>query len=321
MRRKPMNRKRLFDKITENWSVKVLSLIAAVLLVFFYRLSNQGQKYLSLGVEVISHDEYVVVAMGDTDITVQVKGDKEKIDAVVPKDIVLTVDLKEITKPGKHMISVRPRLSGTAANLDPLQITIEPSKIEVTVEKKITKVVQVSPALKGAPSFGYAVDRIYVSPENIEIEGPENSVNLVKVVHTGDINLTGKKDRFTQIVDLVSPGELIGFPKGAQVELTVIIVARDVDETKEDMPIEITGSENSLLDFSVKEKTGTIRLQGSGADLEALKASDLKLVVDVSKITKEGEYLLDLEALAPNHVLIMEFSPLQVTVVAQRRSQ
>jgi len=103
-------------------------------------------------------------------------------------------------------------------------ITMIPETVNlygVVESKKESKVLTVKIKTKGDPADGYELGTISSDPSTVSVLGEQNKLNNLAEIASQEIDLSGKKERFTQVVSLQVPEGLIISP--AQVSVVINI--------------------------------------------------------------------------------------------------
>ena len=71
----------------------------------------------------------------------------------------------------------------------------------------------------------------------------------------------------------------------------------------------------------ITDDSVTVRVKGSEEDLDALKESDIKLSIDTSKYTSEGEYNVPVDVTLPEGYELVEEVTVRVTLTPLAEKQ
>ena len=106
-----MNKKRLLDKILDNWPAKVICLIIAIFLYFFHQASLIDSKTFVVPLQIIENGMVMHVGNIPDSVSIVVRASDETIKSVLPTDISASVSLDTITKKGTYKLPVKITLS------------------------------------------------------------------------------------------------------------------------------------------------------------------------------------------------------------------
>ena len=204
-----MRRESAFRRVFSDWPAKVLSLAAALLLMFFYNLTRLEQRTLTIPLSVAVNEAFVPSSAYPRTVKVTLRGERDIIYGIREDDLVATLDLAGYSAEGVYRVPVRIERRGAALNADPLEVRADPSEIALGLEKKVKKTVPVTPAFKGFLERGYEITSFELSPSDITISGPSGAVARTTEISTDTIELTGKNSDFSAVVGLVVKNSLV----------------------------------------------------------------------------------------------------------------
>jgi YbbR domain-containing protein len=194
----------MFKLFTENWTLKLISLVFALLLWMFI----MGERRLEVGylvpLELQNIPKELMVANEVASLVdVRVSGPRTLLMKVSPNDISIVVDLIDL-KPG---LTTFKRLEERLNLPSGLRVTrLSPSFIDLKLERRKQKEVPVKITLAGEPLPGYQIGRIMAVPDKVIIEGGETELKGVSEVTTEKVDLDGVNEGFSVIVPLVHRG-------------------------------------------------------------------------------------------------------------------
>src|SRR5215471_4701485 len=184
--------------ITNNWHLKIVSLVLAVML--WMAVANQASSEIGLEVPL----EYRNIPRrleitGDMTNTVQVRlrGSSSLIKDITAKDVSTTIDLGKMTS-GEKIVPLSPQ--NVQAPFGAEVIRVNPSSIRFNLERTIRKSVSVSPTIV-PPGDPYEVGKVLVSPSTVEIEGPESRVTALTSIATVPVRVDRKQAHVEQTAD------------------------------------------------------------------------------------------------------------------------
>lgn len=308
-----MKNRSFLDFISKNWPAKVIAVAAAVVLFLFHRISTLEERFFSLPLTVIENEEYIPAEDYPKKVNVTLRGSAEDVFHILEEDIEAEIDLSEFNKEGAYEVPVEIRKKGSALNVEPLEIRVEPMELEVVLEKKTTKTLEVIPRFEGFPAHGYELEQFFITPTFLKVEGPRSHVTNLKTIKTERIDLSGKKENFTVRVNVQQDDPLVRFPGGNVVEFHAIIQETVILKTFQ--PVDIVRMDLNP-DFIVisGQKTGFIRVQGTQLVIEKVRPEQVRLIVDCSDITSPGVYTLPAKPDIPLGLLVLHYEPVEVTL-------
>jgi len=207
--------------IVHNWPLKIVSLLLATLL--WAAVSNQQSSEIGLEVPL----EYRNIPQqleitGDTTNTVQVRlrGPSNVIKGVSSADVATTLDLAKMGT-GEKIVALSPQ--NVQAPYGAEVIRVNPSNVRFTLERTLIKTIEIVPTIAGLPADGFEVGQVLVSPNTIDVEGPESLVNGLSSIATLPIRLDEKRSPVDQTADLDVPDPQIRLQRTSPVNVKVDI--------------------------------------------------------------------------------------------------
>ncbi|SDZ91855.1 YbbR-like protein [Desulfuromusa kysingii] len=225
----------MFKLLTENWTLKIISLVFAVLLWVFIMGERQLEVGYRVPLELQNIPKSLMVANEiPSMVDVRVSGPRTLQMKASSNDISIIVDLADL-QPG---LTTFKRLEERLNLPSGLRVTrLSPSFIDLKLERIKQKRVPVRVVIKGEPLPGFEVASINSVPDAVAIEGAETELKNVNEVKTEDVDLTGVNEGFSLIVPLVHRGTYTHFKDEktteVQVDIRPVTVPADELETAE----------------------------------------------------------------------------------------
>ncbi len=311
-----MRTRQLFERITENWPAKILSIVAATLLFLFYRISTLQERFINVPLHVVTSTQFVPTSSIPDSVRVTLRGKADTIFLVHQEDIDAFIDLSVYQNAGVYRVPVKVNRKGATANAD-FEIKVSPLELTVTLEKKVTKTVKVSANITGFPAKGYELGQYFLSPQSVQIVGPESRVKGIDSLRTDPVDLNGKSQDFTERVGVAVPDPSIKVAGNEMVQFHGTIHKVIVVKTIE--PVDIVALDlDPSLKMQLSSTTGSIQVQGSQLDLENLRQGDATLDVECSTITKPGVYTLKTKPSVPRGLVVLNYTPETVTLTVTK---
>ena len=293
--------------------VKVICLTAAVILLLFHRVTTLTERFFSVPLEVSTPSGLAVASAFPKTVRITLRGAEESIFPILEEDVEATVSLDSHRSAGGFRAEVKVSRKGTAANVEPLEIKVDPQEIAFTLEPLTEKRVNVIPDLRGSPAYGYELVQSVVSPATAVIRGARSRVQGVEALSTEEIDLTGRTGSFASKVKINLPNALVRIAGDGSAdfratiqESTVVRKYDAVDVAAVDLPAH----------FSINSPpvVGSVQIQGTQLVVDGVRSDQVQLVLDCSGIRRPGQYVLHPRPAAPSSVAIMDWSPRDVTI-------
>lgn len=308
-----MKSKEILDRLVKNWPAKVLSIAAAVIIFMFYRVSSLQERYFSVPLHILLDEHFIPSGSYPKAVRIALRGKGENIFLIQEDDIDATADLTRYQNEGIFRVPVHVEKKGSALYADALEVQVDPIEVTVTLEKKMSKSVEVVPNIKGYPSAGFELVQYSVTPSAVDAVGPSGKVQRLESVSTEEIDLKERDEDFVIRIRLDKSDPLIDFPGGDVVEFRGVIREATVlrSFTVGGLIFLDLKQGLSVADESV---TGLVRVQGSQNSLQTVADQDVKLIVDCSKIAGPGTYTLPVKVDVPQELIVLKYEPAEIVV-------
>ncbi|MFW6338292.1 MAG: YbbR-like domain-containing protein [Alkalispirochaetaceae bacterium] len=295
-------------RLLRNWPAKVLSFVAALMLLIFHNITSLEERFFSVPLELRLSEGLVPASDYPRQVQVRLRGDSEEIFRVVEENILAFADFRGQTTEGEYRAAVRIAETEATARIDPLEINVEPPEISVVLEEKLIRSIEVEPTLSGFPPSGFELTNYQMNPSTVQVEGPESIVRNLEELATEEIDLAGKREDFIERVRIVRPDELIQFPGGNVVEFRGIIEESVVLNTFEPVEVVVLGLDPEL-ELVTSLPNGLVRVQATQRALDQTSGRDVQLTVDASTIEAPGSYELRVVPQVPRGFVVLRYEP------------
>ena len=302
--------------LSNNLGLKIIAVLFAIFL--WWTVVNiddpiQTKKYV---VDVTVTNPQIIEVEGKSfqvdenskQVTVTVEARRKVIEQIKVSSIVATADMRE-----RQESSVPVRVSITGFEGAYVSAKPFPQNIQVTVEETQEKEIPITASVRGKVRDGYMVAQTTVSPQTVEISGPESIVKKIsKVVAQVDVSgLAASRDITTNLVYydaadneikqtyLTSNCDTTGVDVHVKVWKTKIVnIAFDTSRIKaasghlfngieyEPKTIEIAANTEMLNELTKLE------IPAEALSRDGIKETE-KVIVDISQYLPEGVILVD----------------------------
>ena len=303
-------RPELLARLLKNWPIKILSVAAAVVLVLFNGISGLENRVLSVGLEQILPPDALPSQSLPERVRVTLRGETEEIVRVLEDDLRVYIDFSAHSA-GAVTAPILVERRGDALLVDPLEINVEPDRLNVVLEQRITRTIAIEPSFSGTLPHGYELVDFRLSPATVEIDGPASVVEIVDEIKTETIELLDRRDDFFIRAALISPDPLVSFLATTQTDLQVQIAEETLFETFEQLET-IVLDLRAGLSIGSALPSGSAQARGQLLALEQITTSQFTLIIDAASITRTGEYLLPVRLDAPDGLFIVDYEPRSV---------
>ena len=289
-----MNLNDLKYKITNNWAIKIICLMVAIVIYIFHQVSMLDRKVISIPLEVKSEGALLPVSDYPSHVKVAVRAEPSDIHLVTSGGIKAILNLSNYAKSGSYVVPVEISLSNLLRTIDPLEITVKPDKIYISLEEKSIKYIPVEIALYGIPESGYKVSSTEIVPSSVKVIGPENILENTKKIYTKKVNVKGAKTNFSVDTELDNVNSLLQVVPESKFKVSVVITPEEIEKQYDNVIPSVVGLKNNL-EITSQILPINIVLTGTVNSLKTYKISNNAVFIDCSKINEAGEYEVPVE--------------------------
>lgn len=169
--------------LKNNWKLKLLSLIGAIVLWSFVISSENPSIRLELrDIPVIFENENILnenglVLLNDNrpKVNITVRGQRSRIVNLTPQHIKISADLSEYDE-GLNVLNLKYDLPKE------VEMVGEPDPINVDIQKILTKKFHVDVEINGKIKENYLLESTKSTPETISVKGPRSKVESISKV-------------------------------------------------------------------------------------------------------------------------------------------
>jgi YbbR domain-containing protein len=308
-----VNSRRRLRGLLSDLPVKVICLTAAVILFLFHRVNTMTERFFSVPLEVSTPPGLAIASAYPKTVRITLRGSEDAIYPILEEDIEANASLESHRSQGVFRAPVKITRRGTAANVEPLEIKVEPQEIAFTLEPLSERTVNVVPDLRGSPAYGYEMVQSGVSPQGVLVRGARSRVQALSSLSTEEIDLSGRTGSFTNRVKAVVPGSQIRIVGDSSVDFHATIQEAVAARTFAEVPL-VGADMSPHLALHSPLPLGTVSLQGNQLSLDAVQGGQVRLIVDFSSLHKAGQYVLHPRPEAPSGFSILDWTPREVTV-------
>lgn len=214
----------MFKLLTENWALKLLSLVFALILWFFVMGERKLERSYAVPLEMKNVPAEMMVANDVPSLVeVRISGPRTLLMNLHSEDLRIVIDLKDLSSGLTSFRRLEERLNIPA----PLKVTrLSPSYIDVRMARVKVRAVPVKAILSGKPKAGFRVEKVVVSPAELEVEGAEEEVEALRQVPTAPVNVEGAEGSLVELVPIDIRARFVRLKTPRNVEVKVSIGPR-----------------------------------------------------------------------------------------------
>jgi YbbR domain-containing protein len=294
-----------------NFGLKLLSVSIGVLLWISVSGEEIVERGLRAPLELQQFPEGLEIqGEAPSTVDVRVRGTSGALSRVAAGDIVAVLDLHAV-RAGNRLFAMTPEQVRSPFGVEVVQVT--PSTIALALENSLTREVPVVPSVEGTPAPGYVVvGKPVVSPDKVELIGPETAVKRAVEAITETISVDGLHDSVREDVTIGVLDPALRLKTQRTVSVAVKIAPGPMERTVRGRPIRLRNL-GARLSAQAVPAVVDVALRGSRDVIGRIDAEDVTTYVDVSGLG-EGEYELAVHADAAERAGVTRVEPATVQV-------
>lgn len=301
--------------LTENWHLKLISLILAIGF-WFYVVSEESvevTKTIPLGV-LPPNEKLSVVKTSVSHLEVTFQSPRHLFSALSAANVTAQHKITGTQKVGDYSFNVNPN-DFTLPAPEIRIVRIFPSFVTVTLDEVIVKKLTVQVEFMGEPAYGYRADQeeVELDPDAVLVEGPRAILEKMDTIKTEPIQLVGRVRSFRRTARIHSTPELRVIGDGIT-EIQIPIKAEYAERELPDISVKPLGAPSGDHYAMVRTEKVSVVLKGPRAILDKLVASDLLAYVEVEGL-KEGVHQVPVKMILPQDLTLKGSPPLAAVEV------
>lgn len=196
--------KKIFRRmLTENITIKIISIALSLFLWFFVTFKGQSETSLEVPLEFKNTpSDMEILRQSVKKINLSISARERILREISNNNIRVVVDLSNV-KFGENSIPITKSSVKLPRGVEVLRI--DPSTIKLNMDKKEQKNVIVKASITGKPEKGFVIESINVTPSSISIEGAKKELDRIRVIKTEPIDIEGIRENFT-VQAKIDPG-------------------------------------------------------------------------------------------------------------------
>jgi len=277
--------------IFNHWHIKVLSLISAILIVYFNNITSLETRVIAVPLEVRLPLEHVPTSAPPASVRVNLRGEGDEIVGILSEDIVAFIDLSGYDSAGVYQPAIQIERRAQAVDIEPLQITSDPATLSVRLEEKATKEVPVEIEIQGESPEGYQLTETRVAPPLITLTGPRNIIERTNSISTELIDITRQTSDGSIEAEIIISGAYVESLSGTTINVFFEVLEVPIEKTVDGVDINVANLANRF-DVTFNSSESRITVSGTPSTLETLNNENVYLLIDAGTIRNPGAYIL-----------------------------
>jgi YbbR domain-containing protein len=308
-----LNIKKIILRLAENWPAKMLSLAFALILFMFNQMSNLSTRTFLVPLSIEANPALAVISPESLNARVSLRSSDEGIKSILDGDIEAFVDLGRHETEGLYHAPVQIRKKGSALTVEPLEITVRPQQIAVSLDRRLSKTLPVFADIRGHAAAGFDLVSFSVSPEEIAVSGPLSILEPIESLKTTPAGIEGRNSDFRVMVNVPSPDPLVSIRGDGRAELFIIIRPSVLVRNVDGIPFALSGLREGLY-ADLAGRTGSIRIEAEQSKLDSFRPHYGAFIVDCSAISEPGAYTLPANVELPDGFTLLRHEPDEITL-------
>ncbi len=186
----------LTERFSQNVTLKILSLVFAILLWFYVNSKGKLEVNFVIPLELRNFPTSLVMVSDVIDyVDVRLRGRESLLRNLSSNQISMHLDLAK-SHEGENLFYLTEDNADVPAHVEVAKIS--PSSVSIRFEQLVQKKVSVVPVLVGKPAPGYRVTQVEVIPSTVTLEGARNQIAMIQELKTEPLDLTNLKGEIVQ---------------------------------------------------------------------------------------------------------------------------
>jgi YbbR domain-containing protein len=309
LRTQVLNRERLQHAITHNLSLKLLSVVIAFGLWLFVNFGERDtEESLKVPLELRNVPAHLMITSPRVDfVDLRVMGPRTLLGRIDRNQLAVPLDLRGV-RPGQAVFRVGTDALSLPRGVKVVRIT--PAEVSIALERVKTKTLPVHLRVTGQPAENVRIIEIKVSPETVQVTGPESDLRELQAVNTEAIDVSAAAPG---TIDRELPLETLGdYLSCSATRVAVQLRVEELPVTREftDVPVLVR---NGGADVRVKPEEVRLTVRGARELIHSLELAADAVSVDASGIEGKDREVTP-EVSLPAGVDLVSLEPPRVRV-------
>jgi YbbR domain-containing protein len=204
-------RRWIHGALFDNLGLKFLSIVLAITVFLLVNTDRDREISARVGVSYTLPQDKVLVSDRVDDVRVTIKGPWQRLRKFDERELDrINLDLRRAPSGD---IALTPDLVHLPSGLTVEAIT--PRTVHVAWDRRVDKLVEVTPQVTGRPQHGYVVSESKTVPATVKVRGAEGTLAALLAVRTREVSVEGRTESFTEETEAEPPDgvELVGGPQ------------------------------------------------------------------------------------------------------------
>ncbi len=310
LRTQLLNRERLQQAVTHNLSLKLLSIVIAFGLWLFVNFGERDtEESLKVPLELRNVPAHLMITSPRVDfVDLRVMGPRTLLGRIDRARLALPLNLAGV-RPGQAVFRVGTEALSLPRGVKVVRIT--PAEVSIALERVSTKTVPVHLRVTGQPPEDVRVIEIKVSPETVQLTGPESDLRELNAVNTEPIDVSAAHPgTIERELALEAVGDYLSF---SAVRVAVQLRVEEIPVTREFHHVAVMVL-NGGADVRVKPDQVDLTVRGARELINSLELAPDTVTVDAGSVGAKERDIVP-EVVLPTGVELASLEPPHVRIV------
>ena len=290
-----------------DWSLRLLSLIFAVMLWFFVVGEEKAEITINVPLEIVNLPQGLIIANDiPSAIEVRVYGPQSLVRSIATERISKVINLKGVS-PGKIIEQITPDTLPLPKGVQVLRV--QPRFVEIELEKLVKKRLPVKPVIIGKPAPDFKLGAVYVEPSYVVVSGPKSEVESLKGVKTLPVDIKNASSRVVKRTGLITEGTHLNI-EPSMVEVRVEIIKVMGEKSIKNVPVQV---DSDIPGVVWSPRHVTVKIRGWVRRLKGLKRDAITCVVQAFDL-KPGTHFVEPVCIPLDGLTVLSIKPQKIKV-------
>ncbi len=272
-----------FPLVTENFGLKAFSLAFSLVMFFVVTGESSTPKDVDFRIEYQLDDEMMITGDPPPVLHATIQGPWANLRTFSTEELQPVVIDLTAEAPGtvRHLIDIDDINPPAGMKV----VSINPTEIEVALDRRVERHVPVEPDISERPAFGFEILSVRIEPPRVRVVGPLSKMRTLDFISTRPIDVNGREDDVSIRVEVRQPPpglRLLDRNVAVLVEIGEEFVQRNFNNIS-------VSVDNGRRGTRVSPDAVDVTLKGPRRLVDSLKASAVKLYVDALPEAEEGQ--------------------------------
>jgi YbbR domain-containing protein len=295
-----------------------LKIVAFLLSVFIWVYVLNSEKVMfekTVELDYILPVDLIFMSRPPQEATFFVEGPRAFLRTISERNDRIIIDLNK--ENSKRQLNFSFDINPAQLEL-PMGMRVEkvfPKRINVTFEKKVSKIVPLKLAFQGQLPSRLSLVKAFLEPAEVEVYGPRSIVAKLKELPTRPVDLDSLEGQDQMSVEVQIPDERLSIVGGFDVKLYYQLKATTSNLTLNNLPIRFL-NENRRISSSVKEAKVKVFVTDRITKNRSNVSSSAQVWADVPPKAR-GKVMVPLRVTLPPSLHLVEVTPKTIIVNVQ----